>query len=327
MKLRTIGLISTLALGLLAAPLPTEAQKARQIPRIGFLIASSASSQKPRLEAFKQGLRDLGYVEGKTITIEIGSAEGKRNLLPGVAAELVRLKVDVIVTGGPTSTRAAKKATATLPIVMAGGTNPVGRKFVASLARPGGNITGLSTISSDLIGKRLELLKEVVQKLSRVAVIITRRKQSRRIKDIKVNAQALSLQHQIVRVGSAKDIETAFREAKQGRAEAVYALAVPVLLSQRAQVAELAVKNRLPVIYPRKEFVEAGGLMVYAASITDVSRRAAIYVDKILKGSNPGDLPVEQPTKFELIINLKAAKRIGLKIPPEVLYRATKVIK
>jgi len=307
---------------------PANAQQAKKVPRIGFLIASTASSQEPRLEAFKQGLRALGYVEGKNIAIEVRSGEGKSELLPGAAAELVRLKVDVIVSGGVTSTRVAKEATATIPIVMTQDADPVGAGFVASLARPGGNITGLSNMGADLRGKHLELLKEIIPKLSRVGVVIVPEQLGGRLmKELEIAAKALALQLRTLEVRSAEDIEPAFHAANKGRAQAILAGATSVLLSRRAQVAELAVKYRLPVMYARQEFVEAGGLMLYAANTTDLSRRAAIYVDKILKGAKPADLPVEQPMKFEFIINLKAAKQIGLTIPPNVLVRADKVIK
>jgi len=318
-----------LATVLLATVSFAEAQQKKKVHQLGFLIASSASSQKPRLEAFRQGLRELGYIEGQNVVIELRSGEGKSERLPVVTAELVRLKVDVIVTGGTTSTRAAKDATVAIPIVMTGDGDPVGSGVVASLARPGGNITGLSNMSVDLDGKRLGILKEIVPKLSRVAVLASRDQKSNvaLLKEMDVAAQALGLRLQILELQGPKDIEAAFRAASKERAEAILAGAPAVLLTQRTQVAELAVKNRLPVMYPREEFVEAGGLMLYAPSISDLSRRAAVYVDKILKGAKPADLPVEQPTKFEFVINLKAAKQIGLTIPPNVLVRADKVIK
>jgi putative ABC transport system substrate-binding protein len=314
---------------LLALSLPAEAQQAKKIPRVGFLMASTASSQEPRLKAFRQGLRELGYIEGKNIVIDLRSGEGKPEQLPVLTAELMQLKVDVIVTGGVTSTRAASKATTTIPIVMTGDSDPVGSGFVASLSRPGGNITGLSNIGAELGGKRLELMKEIVPKLSRVAVFGNREllNDTAQVKEMEAAAQALDLQLQILGLEGPKDIETAFRSASKGRAQAILAGAPAILLSQRIQVADLAVKNRLPAMYNRQEFIEAGGLMVYAASSTDLSRRAATYVDKILKGAKPADLPVEQPMKFELVINLKAAKQIGLTIPPNVLARADKVIR
>ena len=315
------------AMMLLAVGVTAQAQQAKKIPMIGYLTAGSLATMN--INGLRQGLRELGYVEGKTITIEYRLAEGKLDRLHDLVAELVRLKVDVIVPGGGTSTRAAKDATATIPIVMTQGDDPIGSGFVVSLARPGGNITGLSAMSTDLIGKRLELLKEIVPKLFRVAVFVAQvqQKNAALMKEIEVSAQALGLQLLMLAVEAPKDIETAFQTANNGRASAVLAETAAALLSQRTQVVDLAVKTRLPVIYSREEFVEAGGLMVYAPNLTDLSRRAAIYVDKILKGAKPADLPVEQPKKFEFIINLKAAKQIGLTIPPNVLARADRVIK
>jgi putative ABC transport system substrate-binding protein len=280
-------------------------------------------------EAFRQGLLDLGYVEGRSIIIEWRSAEGKAARLPGLAAELVRLNVDVIVTGGSISTGAAKKATGTIPIVMGMDTDPVVSGFVASLARPGGNITGLSTLSPEISGKQLELLKETIPKLSRVAVfgISTRAGNAQSLKETELAAGVFGVQVQYQDILSPKDIETAFRGATKGRTDAVLLLASPVLHSHRTQVANLAAQNRLPAIYPWVEFVEEGGLMSYGVSFADLYRRAAMYVDKILKGAKPAILPVEQPTKFELVINLKAAKQIDVTIPPHVLARADRVIK
>jgi len=313
----------------LAIAVLAQAQQPKKIPRIGFLSAVSASSISPRTEAFRQGLRELGYVEGQSIVVEYRWAEGKFDRLPDLAAELVRLKVDVILSGGPTATRPAKEATVTIPIVMAFDDDPVGSGFVASLARPGGNITGLSTLAPEISGKQLELLKEIVPRLSRVAVFgtSTRSGNAQALREIELAAGTLGVQLQYLEVLGAKDIEALFRAASKGRADAVLALASPTLLLQRTQIADLAVKNRLPAIYDRAEFVEDGGLMTYSVSITDLFRRAATYVDKILKGAKPADLPVEQPTKFEFIVNLKAAKQIGLTIPPNVLARADKVIR
>jgi putative tryptophan/tyrosine transport system substrate-binding protein len=306
-----------------------EAQQPTKIPRIGFLGAASTSAIAARIAALRQGLRELGYVEGKNIVIEWRSAEGKADLLPALAAELVRLKVDVIVTGGPSATRAAKEATSTIPIVMTQDADPIGTGFVASLARPGGNITGLSTLAPEISGKQLELLKEIVPRLSRVAVLGTSTQpgNAQALKAVELAAGTFGVRLQYLEVLSSKDIETAFRAASKGHAEAVLVLGGPMLNSHRTQIADLAAKNRLPAIYDRREYVEAGGLMSYATSITDLDRRAATYVDKILKGAKPADLPVEQPRKFELIINLKTAKQIGLTIPPNVLVRADRVIK
>jgi putative ABC transport system substrate-binding protein len=312
---------------LLAAPL-AEAQPAAKIPRIGYLGANSPSANVERIEAFRKGLLELGYVEGKSIIIEWRSAEGTLDRLPALAAELVRLKVDVIVTGGSPTTRAAKEATVTIPIVMAQDGDPVGNGFVASLARPGGNITGLSSLFSELVGKRLELLKEIIPRLSHVAVLGTSTNPANtlQLKETELAAGVFGVKVQYLDVLDPKDIETAFRAASNARVDAVLVLVSVVFNSQRTQIAELAVKNRLPVIYGQQEFVNAGGLMTYNVSTTDLWRRSAAYVDKILKGRKPADLPVEQPTKFEFIINLRAAKQIGLTIPPSVLARADQVI-
>jgi putative ABC transport system substrate-binding protein len=318
------------AVTLLAVGVIADAQQPAKVPRIGFLVGASPSSYAGRTEALLRGLSELGYVEGKSIVIEWRYAEGKPDGLSELAAELVRLKVAVIVTGGAGGpTRAAKEATVTIPIVMAMDSDPVGQGFVANLARPGGNITGLSTLAPELSGKRLELLKEIVPKLSRVAVLgtSTAPTNAQALREVELAAGALGVKLQYLDVLGPKDIETAFRAASKGRADAVLVLTGPVFPSQRKQLADLAAKSRLPAIYPFPEFVEAGGLMTYSTSITDLFRRAAIYVDKILKGRKPADLPIEQPIKFELIINLKAAKQIGLTIPPNVLVRADKVIK
>ena len=320
----------TLCALLFALRWSAEAQQPTKIPRLGFLFGSSPSANSARHEAFRQGLRELGYVEGKNIFIDWRFAEEKLDRLPALAADLVRLKVDIIVTGGSSPTRAAKEATTTIPIVMAQDADPVGSGFVASLARPGGNITGLSTLAPELNGKRLDLLREIVPTLSRVAVLGTSTQpgNAQSLKEVELAAKAFGVKLQYLDVLSSKDITTAFRAATKGRADAVLML-LPgrVATSQRPQVVELAVKNRLPAIYNTAEWAEAGGLITYGTSITDLDRRAATYVDKILKGAKPADLPVEQPTRFEFIINLKAAKQIGLTIPPNVLVRADRVIR
>jgi putative tryptophan/tyrosine transport system substrate-binding protein len=315
---------------LFALCVPASAQQAKKVPRIGFLSAvSSASIPRNRIEAFQQGLRELGYVEGKNIIIEYRYADGKQDRLKEIVAELLRLKVEVIVTGGPTATRPAKEATSTIPIVMGFDNDPVASGFVDSLARPGKNITGLSTLHPEISGKQLELLKEIIPKLSRVGVLgnWTQPGNQQALSELKAAAQALGLHLQHLEIKASKDIDPVFREATKGRAEAILVLANPVIIYQQAHFIGLARKNRLPAVYSQPEFVDAGGLFSYTASFTDLFRRAAIYVDKILKGAKPADLPVEQPVKFEFIINLKAAKQIGLTIPPNVLARADRVIR
>ncbi|HEX9442776.1 MAG TPA: ABC transporter substrate-binding protein [Candidatus Binatia bacterium] len=314
---------------LLTVGFPAEGQQPKKVPRIGYLGGASPSPIAARIEAFRQGLRELGYLEGKNIVIEFRYGEDKLDRVPALAAELVRLNVDVIVTAGGTSTRFAKEATATIPIVMVQDNDPVGNGFVASLARPSGNITGLATLAPEISGKRLEILKEIVPRLSRVAVlgISTNPGNTQSFKETERAAGALGMQVQYLDVLGLKDIDAAFRAAGNGRSEAVLVLVSAVLNTYRTQVAEHAVNSRLPAIYPFQEFVEAGGLMSYGVSFIDLHRRAATYVDKILKGAKPADLPVEQPSKFDLVVNLKAAKQIGLMVPPNLLARADKVIK
>ena len=314
---------------LFALSVSAQAQQPTKVPRVGFQSDAPASSVTARTEAFRQGLRELGYIEGKNIIIEWRYGEGKIEHRSELAAELVRLKVDVIVSAGPTVTRALKEATSTIPIVMAQDTDPVGSGFVASLARPGGNITGLATLSSEISGKQLELLTEIVPRLSRVAVIgnSTTPGDAQALKEAELAAAAFKVQLQYLEVRNPKDIDTAFRAANKGRADALLVLGNPVLNAHRTQVVDRAAKGRLPATYSRPEFIAAGGLMYYGTNYNDLSRRAATYVDKILKGTKPADLPVEQPTKFEFIINLKAAKQIGLTIPPNVLVRADTVIR
>ena len=326
--LKWLGL-SVIAFVLVVTGAVAHAQQPTKISRIGFLNVTSSSTMSARIEAFRQGLRELGYVEGENILIEHRHAEGKLDRLREFAAELVRVKVDVIVTTGPTSTRAAKEVTNTIPVVIMNEGDPVASGFVASLARPGGNITGLSILAPELSGKRLELLKEIVPRLSRVEVLGTSTTpgNAQSLKETELAAGALKVQLQYLDILSPKDIETAFRAASKGRVDAVLILQSPVLISQRAQVVDLAAKSRFPAIYSATEFVEDGGLVSYGVSITDLFRRAATYVDKILKGAKPADLPVEQPKKFEFIINLKAAKQIGVTIPPNVLARADRVIR
>jgi putative ABC transport system substrate-binding protein len=306
-----------------------EAQQPVKVTRIGYL-APSISASPSLFEAFQQGLRELGYVEGKNIIIEWRANEGKVGRNPGLAAELVRLKVDVIVAVGSSEISAAKEATAAIPIVMVRGGDPVGSGFVASLARPGGNITGLAILRPELSGKRLELLQEIVPKLSRVAVFTSSGSADYALvlKEIELAAKALGVKLQYLDVLSPKDFATAFRDAAKGHTDAVlFRVAGSILSFHRTEVVALAVKSRLPVIYESAQEVDAGGLMSYGVNANDMYRRSATFVDKILKGAKPSDLPVEQPRKFEFIINLKAAKQIGLTIPPNVLARADRVIK
>ncbi|HWP56416.1 MAG TPA: ABC transporter substrate-binding protein [Candidatus Acidoferrales bacterium] len=311
-----------------SAPL-TQAQQSKKIPRIGYLVGP-ASASSIRYEAFRQGLHELGYVQGKNIAIEWRSSEGNRDRQRALVAELVRAKVDVIVAVGGGDIRIAKEATDTIPIVMIQGGDPVGSGFVASLARPGGNITGLAILRPELSGKRLELLKEIVPSLSRVTLFTSSASgdYAQVFKEAELAAGALGLKLQSFDIRSPKDFGTAFQAALKDRAEAVLVrVRGPILSPYRKEFAELAIKSRLPAIYEGVEEVEAGGLVSYGVSFTDLYRRAAVFVDKILKGAKPADLPVEQPTKFELVINLKTAKQVGLTIPPNVLARADRVIR
>jgi putative tryptophan/tyrosine transport system substrate-binding protein len=313
---------------LFALCLPVWAQQPTNMAKIGFLTGGGHDSA--RNDAFRQGLRELGYVEGKNTVIEWRAAERKPGRLAALAADLVRLKVDVIVVTGLGDLRAAKDATATIPIVMVVDSDPVRSGFVASLARPGGNITGLSTLAPELNGKRLELLKEIVPRLSRVAAFGTSTSEgnAQELREIELAAGVFGVKLQYLDVLGLKDLETAFRTASKGRADAGLMMVSGALASpHRIEIAELAIKSRLPVIYQRQEYVEAGGLMSYGANRNDLFRRAAAYVDKILKGTKPADIPVEQPIKFEFIINLKAAKQIGLTIPQWTLTKADKVIR
>jgi putative ABC transport system substrate-binding protein len=314
---------------LCALSFAAHAQQPAKVPRIGYLTGSSSAGESPRVEAFRQGLRDLGYVEGKNIAIEYRYADAKFDKLPALADELIRLKVDVLVVSTTLGVQAAKKATRTIPIVFSGVTDPVATGLVDSLARPGGNITGFTNIASVLSGKRLELLKETVPRLSRVAVLWDPRNagSTPQWKESQLSAKELGLQLYSMEVSSDDKYESAFKEAIKARSAALAVTADPLSNSHPKRIADLAAKNRLPAIYPWKHFVDSGGLMSYGPIFAAVGRDVARYVDKILKGTKPADLPVEQPTRFELVINLRAAKALGLTIPPVVLMRAEKVIK
>jgi putative ABC transport system substrate-binding protein len=305
------------------------AQQPAKVPRVGFLSAVPLSSMSARVDALRQGLRDLGYIEGQNIVIEYRFAEGSFDQVLHNAAELVRLRVDAVITAGATDTRAAKKATSTIPIVMAFDSDPVGSGFVLSLARPGGNITGLSSLTPEITGKQLELLKQIIPRLSRVSALGSSNEpgNEQALEETQSAARALGLNLQYHDVQSSDDLESAFKAAIRERSQALVVLRNPVASTHRTQIVALVAKSRLPVMFPRRDYVESGGLISYGASDIDLFRRAAIYVDKILKGTNPADLPVEQPTKFELVINLKTANQIGLTIPPNVLARADKVIR
>jgi putative ABC transport system substrate-binding protein len=324
-----VGCIVTLTLSLLAAPLTGTAQPQSTVPRLGILTPAAEAST-PLWEAFRQGLRDLGYVEGKNIALEYRFAAGQNERLPELAAELVRLPVDVIVAGGSAATRAAQQATRTLPIVMAATSDPVGEGLVASLARPGGNITGLSFLGEDLPGKRLEILKETVPQSTRIAVLANPAfpAYASRMHHLTGAARALGLHLHVVEVRRADELDTAFAGLPRAGADAVLVLEDAVVLNgQRGRVvAELAATHRLPVMYAWREWVVAGCLMSYGPSLPDVRRRAATYVDKILQGAKPADLPVEQSTKFDLLINLKTAQALGITIPPHLLVLADEVI-
>jgi putative tryptophan/tyrosine transport system substrate-binding protein len=313
---------------LLALSYRVEAQQPAKVPRIGFLAPGSPSSDSPRIDPFRQGLRELGYTEGQNIVIELRFAEGKSERLPALVAELIQLRVDAIVLSGTPAAQVAKRATTTIPIVMGTSADPVGTELVVSLARPGGNVTGLSTLGSDLSGKRLELLKEVVPGVSRIAVLSNPTNQSvpALLRETKIAAQSLGVQIQFLEARAPGDLNKVF-VAIRGRPSALMVVPDPMLFAQRKRLSDLAGQNRLPTMAEWEEFVQAGGLMSYGPSFREMFRRAAVYVDKILKGRMPADLPVEQPTKFEFVINLKTAKQIGLTMPPNVLARADRVIR
>jgi putative ABC transport system substrate-binding protein len=307
----------------------TEAQQGKKIYRVGYLDGSTFSGSAALVETFRQRLRELGYVEGQGLVIEYRFADGKSERIPDLANELVRLKVDVIVVSGGTAALAAKVATKTIPIVMAAAADPVGAGLIDSLARPGGNVTGLTTIASELSGKRLELLKEALPGLSLVAVLLNPNEPGSAIafKEMEVAAEGLRLQLQSFEVRGASDFDKAFAVMTKKPARALMVIRGGVTNANEARIVDFAVQYRLPAMSSRSGFVEAGGLMFYGVNDADLYRRAATFVDKILNGAKPSDLPVEQPMRFDLIINLKTAKQIGVKIPPEVLARASKIIR
>jgi putative ABC transport system substrate-binding protein len=325
------GVAAVLALSLLAAPLAAEAQQPAKVARIGYLSTNLAANPHMQ-EAFRQGLRDLGYVEGRNVVIEYRDSEGKLERLPALAAELVALKVDVIVAAASNHfALAAKQATRTIPIVFAAASDPVASGLVTSLARPGGNVTGAAVITSELVGKRLELLTQAVPGVSRVAVLwlpgaLGERTEKEMLKDADVAARALGVRLQFVEVRGPADFDRAFSDMTRARAGALTVLPSNMFLREHGRLVDLAAKYRLPAVYTVKEYVDAGGLMSYGPNVADLFRRAATYVDKILKGAKPSDLPVEQPTKFELVINLKTARTLALTIPPSVLARADQII-
>jgi putative ABC transport system substrate-binding protein len=322
-------LVVAIGAGALAAPLACFGQQpAANLRRIAYLTGSSLASNAAYLEAFRKGLREFGYIDGQNISIAYRASEGSEARLPGLAAELVRLKVEVIVTGGPQATLAAKKASGTIPVVMTNDTDPVGAGLVASLARPGGNVTGLTNISSEVSSKRLEMLKEIVPQLGRVAVFgnATIPGNAQAVQSMQAAARAMGLKLQYLELQNLEDIENAFKALAKERAQALVVFQNFVVSLHAARFLELAAKSRLPAIYGNQQLLEAGGLMFFGPSFFEQYRRAAIYVDKILKGAKPADLPVEQPTQFELAINLKTARALGIRIPQSILVRADKVI-
>jgi putative ABC transport system substrate-binding protein len=322
--------IGTLAGGLLAAPLAAGAQQASKVYRIGFLSAATSSVSSPVLDAFRQGLRARGWVEGQNMVVDYRLTEGRSDRLPDLAAELVQLKVDIIVAEATQGVAAAKNATTTIPIVMiSGSADPVGLGFIASLARPGGNVTGLSySVGPEIVGKELELLKEIVPKVRRVAILSNPASpvQPLFIREVNGAARSLAVQLQLLEVRGPNEFEGAFAAMAKERVGALLVVADAVFVFHRTRLVDLAARSRLPAAYGTRPTVEAGGLMSYGPSVRDLFRRSATFVDNILKGAKPGELPVEQPTKFELVINTKTAKALGLTIPPSLLQRADQVI-
>jgi putative tryptophan/tyrosine transport system substrate-binding protein len=318
---------SAVAILILASVYFADAQQPKNVPRIGFLAPATRTGYQHQTDAFLQGLRELGYVEGQNIVIEYRWADGNFERLPELAAELVRLKVDVIVAPGVQAVRAAKQSTTTIPVIFPTAGDAVASGLVASLARPGGNITGLTILSPELSGKRLELLKEAFPRLSRVAVLLDPRQPPLSFKEAQTAGKSLGLKLQFLEVRDAADVESVFSAMSRARADALITLPHPFLQVHQRQILELVAKSRVPAMYQAADWVERGGLMSYGPDHLDNYRRATVFVDKILKGTKPADLPVEQPKKFEFVINLKAAKQIGLTIPPNVLARADKVIR
>jgi putative tryptophan/tyrosine transport system substrate-binding protein len=325
--MRLIGLAVVLAVSLALAPLTAGAQQPGKLPVIGYLGANTPSAESQRIAAFVQRLRELGWIEGRTIAIEVRWAEGRNERFAEIAAEFVRLKVDVIVTAGTGAVVAAKQATSAIPIVFAAVGDPVGTGLVASLARPGGNVTGLSLQATDIAGKRLELLREVVPRLRRLAILanVGTPQAVREMREVQATARALGFEVATSEIRGADDIAPAF-DALKGRGDALYVVADPLVTTNRIRISTLALGVRLPTIHGQRENVEVGGLMSYGANFPGLYRRAADYVDKILRGTKPADIPVEQPTKFDLVVNLVTAKTLGLTIPHALLLRADQVI-
>jgi putative ABC transport system substrate-binding protein len=326
---RTVTRCFALCIALFALSVPAQAQQANKIPRIGYLAVSNEAAHIPRVAGLRQGLRELGYVEGQNIFIEYRYAGGNSDRLRELAAELTRLKVDAIVSTGTEGALAAKQATSTIPVVMATGDDPVARGVVMSLAKPGGNVTGLTSDAGDIAGKRLELLKETLPSLRRVGVLWYPRDPgaAANFKETEAAAHVLKIQIQSLELGSPKDFDGVFRAATDGGIHALTVLSSGIINTHRRRIIDFALKSHLATMFAQAAHVEAGGLMFYGPNTPDQYRRAVYYVDKILKGAKPADLPVERPTKFELLINLKTAKQIGLTVPPNVLARADRVIR
>jgi len=327
MRLHTVGLVLMLAfaLSIFVAPLAVNAQPPTQVPRIGYLKGGMGNTGT--FEAFQQGLRDHGYVEGQNIVIEYRAAEGRGERLPELAADLVRLRVEVIVTSGPQPIQVVTHATTTIPIVMAISPDPVEAGLVASLARPGGNLTGLSVMAPEFQGKRLELLKEAVPGIARVAVLWNAASPDARWRAMHAPAQALGIALHSLAVRGPDDFDRAFDAALREGADALYAMSDPLIGGHTTRIVAFAARHRLPTAFEHREDAEAGGLMAYGPSLHAMFRRAATYVDKILKGAKPGDLPIERPPRFELVLNLKTAQALGVTLSPSVLFQATEVIK